>query len=187
MPAAMITAPDREDSSGVTQYMQAFTQAPLELATAMGDGVKTGLHTVRNYIGPSDQAIQDVADMGYRTRETDWFGNDWHRIFDPDDDGSVDLTNVALAFGIMVMMTQMGIPIVRMLGGAAKGIGTSMFRYNTARRQNKTHELLAKSDRSTRAAQVTMSDMVNRLTEDNGELTTKLMNAIKFNNKSYLN
>jgi hypothetical protein len=186
MPAALLSNPEDGTSSGIMQYMQSLTTAPAELATALGDGVSSGLSTIRNHLGPSAAALDFTDNAGYRFRTTDWYGNDWHKIFDPDDDGSVDLTNVALAFVIIITLSQMGVPIVRMVSKGLKGIGTGLFRYNTKRRQDKLSEQLEDLERSTSRRDVTQSDKIDRVTLDNSELVVKLMNAIKYNNKSYL-
>jgi hypothetical protein len=193
MPDALLADPRDSRGMGFLQYLNAFATAPQEIATSTADGIEQGLNALKHWIGPSQAAKDEVDGYGYRSRTTDLFGNEWHPIFDLNDDGAVDMSALAVAFIVTVVMSQIGIPIVRLLSGAAKGIGTGLFRYNVGRRQNKLKEQLEELFSRISEGNVTLSDKVDRMvsettsnTVDIEDLVTKIANALRFNNTGYL-
>jgi hypothetical protein len=193
MPDALLADPRDGGGMGFLQYLNAFAAAPQELATSMADGVEAGFNSLKHWISPSQTALDEVAGYGYRRRETDLYENEWHPIFDLNHDGAVDMTSLAIAFFVTVLMSQIGLPIVRMLSGAAKGIGTGLFRYNVGNRQNKLKEQLESLHSKLSSGNVTLSDKVDRMvsettenTADIEDLVMKVANALRFNNTGYL-
>lgn len=175
--------------SGMLQLVGAFAQAPGALFESALDGVGTWINTVRDKVGPDSQTIAEVAEYNYRHKQKDLFGNDWHPIFDWKGDG-VDMTDLAITTGVIALYRQLGIPLFTLgfkgITGAISKLSEAKFRYETRKLQRETlgqgKDILS----ALKLRSLTSDDMLKREIDENEVDIGGISNALRFNNKKYL-
>lgn len=190
---ALINSEDTTSSSeGMMMALASLTTNGGKTFSDVLDVISAEMAKVKGIIGPSTAASAFTADAGYRKHMKDVFGSDWHPVFDPDEDG-VDDTQLMIITFILVLFQQLGIPLLKIGGKTTssfvKGLSEHMFRHVLTGKHNKTHDLLGElKDRSVDRANVNVDKLLTNegKLDDNKLLVRQLMNAIQFNNKSYL-